>query len=87
MASLLDYEHLYGLIGYRLGHSFSRDYFNHKFEEEGEIPASLKKLVDFDPVTSNFVDKTYPDIVIITIYDLLDARYARENENGEEAEA
>ena len=55
-----------------------------KFEEEGEIPSSLKKLVDFDPITSNFVDKTYPDIVIITIYDLLDAREARENENGEE---
>ena len=53
------------------------------FEEDGEIPASLKKLVDFDPVTSNFVDKTYPDIVIITIYDLLDARYAV-NENGED---
>ena len=58
-----------------------------KFEEEGEIPASLKRLVDFDPVTSNFVDKTYPDIIIMTIYDLLEARYARENENGEEAEA
>ena len=58
-----------------------------KFEEEGEIPASLKRLVDFDPVTSNFVDKSYPDIIIMTIYDLLEARYARENENGEEAEA
>ena len=57
-----------------------------KFEEEGEIPASLKRLVDFNPVTSNFVDKTYPDIIIMTIYDLLDARYARENENGEETE-
>ena len=54
------------------------------FEEDGEVPASLKKLVDFDPVTSNFVDKTYPDIVIITIYDVLDARYAKETENGEE---
>ena len=58
-----------------------------KFEDEGEIPNSLKKLVDFNPVTSNFVDKTYPDIVIISIYDLLDARDAKENENGEEAEA
>lgn len=58
-----------------------------KFEDEGEIPSALKKFVDFDPVTSNFVDKTYPDIVIITIYDLLDARDAKENENGEEAEA
>jgi len=56
------------------------------FEEEGEVPASLKKLVNFDPVTSNFVDKTYPDIVIVTIYDVLDARYAKEHEmeNGEE---
>ncbi len=25
----------YGLIGYPLGHSFSRDYFNHKFKAEG----------------------------------------------------
>ena len=54
------------------------------FEDEGEVPASLKKLVDFDPVTSNFVDKTYPDIVIMTIYDLLDARYSKDNENGED---
>ena len=54
------------------------------FEDDGEVPASLKKLVDFDPVTSNFVDKTYPDIVIMTIYDLLDARYAKQNENGED---
>ena len=54
------------------------------FENDGEIPSSLKKLVDFDPATSNFIDKTYPDIVIMTIYDLLDARYAKETENGEE---
>lgn len=26
---------LYGLIGYRLGHSFSKKYFTHKFEAEG----------------------------------------------------
>ena len=25
----------YGLIGYPLGHSFSRNYFNEKFENEG----------------------------------------------------
>lgn len=54
------------------------------FEDEGEIPTSLKKLVDFDPATSNFVDKTYPEIVIITIYDLLDARYAKQEEQQEE---
>ena len=54
------------------------------FEEEGEIPSSLKKLVNFNPTTSAFVDKNYPDITIITIYDLLDARYNKEAENGEE---
>ena len=27
--------HLYGLIGYPLGHSFSKKYFTHKFEKEG----------------------------------------------------
>jgi shikimate dehydrogenase len=26
---------LYGLIGYPLGHSFSKQYFTEKFEEEG----------------------------------------------------
>ena len=25
----------YGLIGYPLGHSFSKNYFNEKFENEG----------------------------------------------------
>ena len=28
-------EKLYGLIGYPLGHSFSQNYFNSKFEAEG----------------------------------------------------
>ena len=27
-------EHLYGLIGFPLGHSFSQNYFNQKFEAE-----------------------------------------------------
>jgi shikimate dehydrogenase len=29
------YQHLYGLIGYPLGHSFSQSYFNEKFSREG----------------------------------------------------
>lgn len=29
------HANIYGLIGYPLGHSFSRDYFNKKFEAEG----------------------------------------------------
>lgn len=37
-------EHLYGLIGYPLGHSFSQNYFNQKFESE-KISA---KYVNFE---------------------------------------
>lgn len=33
----------YGLIGYPLGHSFSKSYFNEKFENEG-IDASTSTL-------------------------------------------
>lgn len=29
-----DFQSIYGLIGYPLGHSFSRDFFNNKFESE-----------------------------------------------------
>lgn len=32
--TLLQYENLYGLIGYPLSHSFSKGYFNEKFEKE-----------------------------------------------------
>ena len=49
----------FGLIGYPLGHSFSRNYFNHKFAIEKidaeyvnfEIPSihDFKKIVDEDP--------------------------------------
>lgn len=35
MKSPLSYQHLYGLIGYPLIHSFSRDFFNQKFIAEG----------------------------------------------------
>ena len=35
MKSPLSCKHLYGLIGYPLAHSFSRMYFNNKFEAEG----------------------------------------------------
>ncbi len=33
--TLLQYEKLYGLIGYPLSHSFSKSYFSQKFEKEG----------------------------------------------------
>ena len=42
------------------------------FTEEGILPDSLSKIIQIDPVTSNFVSKEYPDIVIGTIYDILE---------------
>ena len=42
------------------------------FTEDGILPDSLSKIIQIDPVTSNFVSKEYPDIVIGTIYDILE---------------
>lgn len=45
---------IYGLIGYPLGHSFSRDYFNKKFEAEGidaeYVNFELPTIDDFQSV-------------------------------------
>ncbi|MDD2961786.1 MAG: shikimate dehydrogenase [Muribaculaceae bacterium] len=41
-------ENLYGLIGYPLGHSFSKDYFNQKFLAEG--------------INANYINFEIPDI-------------------------
>ena len=46
-----DIQNIYGLIGYPLGHSFSQNFFNQKFESEG-INA---KYVNFEiPSISDF---------------------------------
>ena len=34
MYTFAKYDRLFGLIGYPLGHSFSQDFFNRKFESE-----------------------------------------------------
>lgn len=44
-----------------------------ELENEGKLPSQLDKIIDIDPVTGNFVSKEYPDIVIGTIADMLDA--------------
>lgn len=54
----------YGLIGYPLGHSFSKNYFNEKFENEGisakyinfEIPniQNLLEVIDSNPELQGF---------------------------------
>ena len=42
--------------------------------EDGKIPSSIEKIADIDPVTFNFVSKEYPDVVLGTIYDIMDAQ-------------
>ena len=39
---------------------------------DGELPSKLQKIVSIDPKNYNFISKEYPDIVIGTIYDILD---------------
>ena len=38
----------YGLIGYPLGHSFSKNYFNEKFENEGGARVKTHCQLTFD---------------------------------------
>lgn len=42
-------------------------------EEEGKLPSKLEKIIDIDPVTGLFVSKDYPEIVIGSVSDMLDA--------------
>ena len=44
------------------------------FEEDGDIPSEILKIVDIDPKTGNFVSKNYKEIVIGSMYDILEAR-------------
>lgn len=46
-----------------------------EFLEEGNIPNAILKIVDLDPSTMNFVSKDYKDIVIGSIYDLMDVTF------------
>ena len=56
------YSKLYGLIGYPLGHSFSQDYFNRKFDAEN--------------IDARYINFEIPEIgdlrkVLITFFSLL----------------
>ena len=44
-----------------------------KIEEDGILPTKLEKIIDIDPVSGAFVSKDYPEIVIGTISDMIDA--------------
>lgn len=57
-----------------------------KFEDDGKIPSTIEKIVIFNPSTNNFVSKEYPDIVIGTMYDILDAYEYIKNKKTEKIE-
>jgi len=46
---------------------------------EGEIPKKLAGIIELDPSTGDFVSKDYPDIIIGTINDVLDAEEYKSN--------
>lgn len=54
---MLDYQKIYGLIGYPLGHSFSKDFFNKKFEAESinavYVNFEIPHISDFGGIIAN----------------------------------
>lgn len=44
------------------------------FEEDGDIPSEILKIVDIDPKTGNFVSKNYKHVIIGSMYDILESR-------------
>ncbi len=52
-----DYQNVYGLIGYPLGHSFSQDFFNKKFETENinakYVNFEIPSIEDFPQVLAS----------------------------------
>ena len=54
------------------------------FIEDGEIPKSILKIVDLNPTTMEFVSKQYNDVVIGSIYDILDVSENKVETDDEE---
>ena len=57
-----------------------------KLEDEGTLPSKLEKIIDIDPVTGFFVSKEYPDIVIGSVNDMIDAVFYRGFFNSDESD-
>jgi hypothetical protein len=55
-----------------------------EFEEEGEIPSDILKIVDIDPKTGNFVSKNFPNVVIGSMYDILEIKQTNEFSQSED---
>ena len=53
---------------------------NEDFEKfiDGELPKQLSNLIEIDAISGNFVAKDFPDIVIGTINDILEAQESKE---------
>lgn len=82
MSNLAQYDQLYGLVGYPLGHSFSQQYFNQKFEAEHrnaryvnfEIPTvdNLRAIATSNPNLKGFNVTIPHKEKIIALLDELD---------------
>ena len=59
--------------------SLSKEEVN-AFIEEGELPKSISKIVNIDPLTMKFMSKNYKDIVIGDIYDIADLTFTTTDE-------
>jgi hypothetical protein len=55
-------------------------------EEDGVLPAKLEKIIDIDGVTGLFVSKEFPDIIIGSVNDMIDAVYYKGVFESEESD-
>ena len=46
-----------------------------KFSEEGEMPESLKKIVEINPLTNDLMSRKFKEVALGTINDILDKEY------------
>ena len=57
-----------------------------KLENDGTLPNKLEKIIDVNPVTGCFVSKEYPDIVIGSVADMIDAVFYKGFFNTDESD-
>jgi hypothetical protein len=55
-------------------------------EEDGTLPSDLDKIITIEPLTGSFISKEYPDIVIGTVSDIVDAVYYKNELNIDDSD-
>jgi hypothetical protein len=55
-------------------------------EEDGTLPSDLDKIITIEPLTGSFMSKEYPDIVIGTVSDIVDAVYYKNELNIDDSD-